>query len=102
MKKILFFFLLSSSILSLAQSKYTVEQVEKTNDIRVIANFIKNEGKKPVVDYNKLRHQHGGDACGVYSINFILRLLRGDSFQELTTKRLSDEKVNECRKFYFT
>jgi hypothetical protein len=73
-----------------------------TNLMKDIANFIKNEGKRPVVDYNKLRHQHGGDACGVYSINFILRLLRGDSFKELTTKRLSDEKVNECRKFYFT
>ncbi|MBP7172904.1 MAG: hypothetical protein KBA33_02405 [Cloacibacterium sp.] len=47
MKKILFFFLLSSSILSLAQSKYTVEQVEKTNDIRVIANFIKNNPDHP-------------------------------------------------------
>ena len=68
-----------------------------------IANFIQNElGKKPIVQHNKIQHQQGGNACGQYSINFIIRLLRGDSFEELTSKRIPDEVVNQCRKVYFT
>ncbi|HJZ23686.1 MAG TPA: Ulp1 family isopeptidase, partial [Candidatus Babeliales bacterium] len=67
-----------------------------------IAKFMREQGMNPVVDYNRTQHQKGGDACGVFSINFILRLLRGDSFEELTTKRMPDEVVNKCRNFYFT
>lgn len=83
---------------------YGVEPAERIRKLmKRFALFIKdNLGKKPVVDYNKLRHQYNSFDCGVYSINFILRLLRGDSFEELTTKRLPDEEVNKCREFYFT
>lgn len=83
---------------------YGVEPEERIRTfMKRIARFIRDDlGIKPTVDYNKLRHQYKSSDCGNYSINFILRLLRGDSFTELTTKRLSDEKVNECRQFYFT
>jgi hypothetical protein len=47
MKKTLFLFLFFFSLLYAAQSKYTAEQVEKTNDIKVIANFIKNNPNHP-------------------------------------------------------
>jgi len=68
-----------------------------------IASFIQNDlGKKPVVDHNRLQHQTKGSECGVYSVNFILRMLRGDSFEELTSKRLPDDSVNQCRQVYFT
>ena len=67
-----------------------------------IANFLKQIGKTPVVDYNKMQHQRGSNACGVYSINFIVRQLRGVTFDELTKKRLADSEVNKCREFYFT
>ena len=68
-----------------------------------IANFIQNDlGKKPIVEHNKLQHQRGGSECGQFSINFIIRLLRGDSFEELTSKRIPDSVVNNCRNVYFT
>ena len=51
--------------------------------------------------YNTMKHQMGDSECGVYSINFILRLLKGERFKEITSKRLSDEKVNKCRNIYF-
>ena len=71
--------------------------------MRRIAKFIRDDlGKKPIVDYNKMRHQYLGSACGLYSINFILRLLRGETFEQLTSKSMPDEYVNECRQFYFT
>jgi len=67
-----------------------------------IAKAIRDNGGKPIVDYNRKRHQEGDNACGLYSVNFILRSLRGDSFAELTSKRMPDEIVNKCRNFYFT
>jgi hypothetical protein len=51
--------------------------------------------------YNTTGHQRGNSECGVYSINFILRLLKGKTFDHLTRKRLPDEKVNKCRFRYF-
>jgi len=51
--------------------------------------------------YNTTGHQKGNSECGVYSINFILRLLKGKTFDHLTRKRLPDEKVNKCRFRYF-
>jgi len=51
--------------------------------------------------HNTTQHQKGNSECGVYSINFILRLLKGKTFDHLTRKRLTDEKVNKCRLRYF-
>lgn len=59
-------------------------------------------GKKLDVQHNKHRHQHGNNACGVYSINFILRLLQGETFDKITKNKVSDSEVNKCRLVYFT
>ena len=53
------------------------------------------------VDYNKTRHQYENSECGVYSINFITRMLRGDSFEEICDNKVADKKVNKCRNVYF-
>ncbi len=66
-----------------------------------ISDHLEKEGLKCDVRYNKTRHQRGGSECGVYSINFILRLLKGKTFDHITRKRLSDSKVNKCRAIYF-
>lgn len=71
--------------------------------IDYIKNFMNkyNFAKIPDIRYNKLQHQKGNSECGVYSINFIIRLLKGKTFDHLTKKRLTDEKVNICRAKYF-
>lgn len=70
--------------------------------LRRIARFCSNgTGKDAQIDYNKTQHQQGGSECGVYSINFILRLLKGESFEKISSVRLSDEEVNKCRDVYF-
>jgi hypothetical protein len=51
--------------------------------------------------HNTTGHQKGNSECGVYSINFILRLLKGKTFDHLIRKRLPDERVNKCRFRYF-
>jgi hypothetical protein len=71
--------------------------------IRKIEQYLKNERHiaNPDIRYNKTRHQKGNSECGVYSINFILRLLKGKTFDHITRKRTSDNKVNKCRMIYF-
>jgi hypothetical protein len=53
------------------------------------------------IRYNTTKHQQKNSECGVYSINFILRLLKGKTFDHLTRKRLTDNQVNKCRLKYF-
>lgn len=66
-----------------------------------IGNQIYKTGIEPRLLYNRTRHQFGGSECGVYSMNFILRLLRGDSFDEISRNPIDDKKINECRDVYF-
>jgi hypothetical protein len=53
------------------------------------------------VEYNHNRHQYKNSECGVYSLNFILRLLNGESFKNITENGLLDDDVNLCRDKYF-
>jgi hypothetical protein len=52
------------------------------------------------IKFNKLQHQYGGSECGVYSMNFIIRLLRGDLFDEIHKSRITDKDMNGCRPKY--
>ncbi len=54
------------------------------------------------VKQNEVRHQYGGSECGVYSLAFILRLLKGESFKDITENIVTDSEINKCRKVYFS
>jgi hypothetical protein len=71
--------------------------------IDIIRNFMSkyNTLKNTEIRYNKTQHQKGNSECGVYSINFILRLLKGRTFDHITKTRIPDNKVNSCRPKYF-
>ena len=70
--------------------------------IKRIESFCKEKtGKNPIVKYNKIRHQFKNTECGVYSINFILRLLKGETFNEITNNITNDDLMSKCRKIYF-
>jgi hypothetical protein len=79
--------------------------IEPENRIRIfmkrVADYIKKSGKEPVVDYNKIRAQRKGSECGVYSIAFIARMLKGDSFSKICKDKIPDDVINKCRKIYF-
>jgi len=51
--------------------------------------------------YNNVQHQQGDTECGVYSINFIRRIINGEAFRDIIREVMTDEKMNECRKVYF-
>jgi len=53
------------------------------------------------IKYNQIQHQFKNSECGVYSINFILRLLNGETFEEITNNIKKDDEMNLCREEYF-
>lgn len=72
--------------------------------MRQQARFLQSQGKdinKIRVDYNKVQHQKGNSECGVYSINFLVRMARGDDFDKLCNNPISDKQINKCRRVYF-
>lgn len=69
------------------QAKFIQTHNKKLNDIRV--------------DYNKVQHQKGNSECGVYSMNFLIRMARGDDFDKLCNSPIPDKQMNKCRRVYF-
>jgi hypothetical protein len=53
------------------------------------------------VRYNKKQHQFKNSECGVYSMNFIIRLLHGETFDNIVNNVTRDVEMNNCRKTYF-
>jgi hypothetical protein len=53
------------------------------------------------IRYNKIQHQFKNSECGVYSMNFIIRLLGGETFDDIVNNITNDDKMNSCRKTYF-
>lgn len=85
-----------------ADSYGTKPPKEVDEFIKEIINYFKNKSVSEIDNrYNKTQHQRKNSECGVYSINFILRLLKGKTFDHITKKRLPDDKVNKCRIIYF-
>jgi hypothetical protein len=63
--------------------------------------YMRKKNINATYEFNKIRHQFKGSECGVYSINFIIRMLRGDTFEEICNEKTSDDKINRCRNKYF-
>jgi hypothetical protein len=53
------------------------------------------------VRYNDIQHQFDNSECGVYSINFITRLVEGETFDSIVKNVTKDDVMNEFRKTYF-
>jgi hypothetical protein len=62
---------------------------------------IKDKFKDFDIRYNNIQHQFKNSECGVYSINFIIRLVKGETFDSIINNITKDEKMNECRQTYF-
>jgi len=70
------------------KQKYTIQLNEKLKgfDIR----------------FNNKQHQFKNSECGVYSINFILRLVKGETFDDIINHITIDDEMNKCRHVYFS
>lgn len=64
-------------------------------------SLLQNKLSTADIRYNNIQHQKKNTECGVYSINFILRNLKGESFDDITKNITTDDQVNKCRNVYF-
>ena len=59
-------------------------------------------GIKGEIKINKTRHQRKGSECGVYSINFICRMLEEQNFDKVAGTVVDDDTMEKNRHFYFS
>ncbi|AAV50624.1 putative thiol protease [Acanthamoeba castellanii mimivirus] len=72
------------------------------NSIEKFAQFYKRKtGNDIIYKYNKNSYQKDGSECGVYSCNFIIRMLSGEPFDNIVSNSLSFQEINSCRNVYF-
>lgn len=65
-------------------------------------HFCRMEYKKnPILKINKIKYQKDNSECGVYSCNFIIRRLSGETFESVVKNNLSFKEINSCRNIYF-
>lgn len=68
----------------------------------IISKFIERDLKiKPMIDYNKKRHQYKDSECGMFSLYFIIQILGGRSFKEICNSKINDDSVNALRNKLF-
>lgn len=76
----------------------------KANNERLnVEQFMKKYHKSDEFDvrYNKIQHQFKNSECGVYSMNFIIRILEGEKFDDIVNNITNDDKMNLNRNIYF-
>ena len=56
----------------------------------------------PTKNYNKHQHQRKGSECGVYSIQFIIKMLEGEKFENISKNIVDDDTIYHNRDIYFT
>ena len=57
--------------------------------------------KKINVFKNTTRHQRGNSECGIFSMNFIIKYLEGDSFKKIIESKPTDKEMNNLRKILY-
>lgn len=87
---------------------YNKKYKEKINMKQLVKDIKSNTNSKYVnnirnfdIRYNDIKHQFKNSECGVYSINFIERLVMGESFDNIIHNVIKDDKINVRRKEFF-
>ena len=73
-----------------------VKALKKKADNKYTNNISKFD-----IKYNNIKHQFKNSECGVYSINFIERLIMGETFNDIINNVIKDDKINLKRKYFF-
>ena len=75
-------------------------QINKfVNKIKKQANALNL--KKFTLRENRRRHQFSDSECGMYSLYFIIYMLKNDNFGKFTKQRIKDDYMKKLRKMYF-
>ena len=74
-------------------------------EVTKLMNRLKEQGdamnRNTTLYTNNIRHQFKNSECGVYSINFIIQLLKGKSFKDITENIINDDKMEKNRSKLF-
>lgn len=69
-------------------------------DIDVFLNKFHNSNEFDV-RFNRKQHQFKNTECGVYSMNFLIRILNNENFDQIVNNITNDDAMNDCRNIYF-
>jgi len=64
-------------------------------------NISNKDNDKCILRYNTIQHQTKNTECGVYSMNFIIRLLNGKKYNDIVKNITKDQDMFKCRAVYF-
>ena len=74
---------------------------KEPKEVTVLMNRLKEQAdklnKNTTLHVNNIRHQFKNSECGVYSMNFIIQLLKGKKFEDLCQNIVKDEKMEKNR-----
>ncbi len=77
-----------------------------TEEIRILIKRLQTQSvelnKKVKININKIQHQYKNTECGVYCLNFIIQMLRGESFKKVITNIIDDDNMNKRRDLFFS
>jgi len=68
--------------------------------IKLGENFL-SINREPKLIYNDKRFQYKRSECGVFSIYFILQRLNGKSIKSFVKSKITDDEMNDFRKYLF-
>lgn len=70
--------------------------------IKKFRQYSKAHGKNLVYKENTFSYQKDNSECGIYSCNFLIRLLAGESLEQIIKNPLDFKGINSCRNVYFS
>ena len=62
---------------------------------------MKNKTQRMKQFINKLEHQYKNTECGMYSLHFMIELIKDKDFKIFLKKRIPDEEIFKLRNKYF-
>jgi hypothetical protein len=71
------------------------------NIINKFMSYCEKKNRKATYKYNTNSYQLDSSECGIYSCNFIIRLLAGEPFDDVVRYPLTFKEINSCRNVYF-
>ena len=69
--------------------------------MKEVVSQMKANGKRGKIIENKRRFQYSDGECGIYSIYFILEMLKNKKFKSFRDLKMSDDKMKCLRRKYF-
>ena len=79
--------------------------VDEPQEVTELMNRLKEQGNKLGRNIklftNQTRHQFKNSECGIYSINFIVRLLEGENYKDISNNIIKDDEIERFRNIFF-